>query len=451
MKKVFTIIILLATINWGQLPTNLLDNFNRADNNSVGSTPTTPNSLTWNEIETAANTSITIASNVLKLGSTTNGRDFAYVDFNGLSGYPVTLSSATGVVTWAFNFRQTRSDPSGFDGTNYGIGFVLGKTTLDVTTGTGYAVIIGQSGTSDPIRLAKFSGGLHLNSSFSNIISGNDYGAEYISVKVTYNPSGNNWSLFAESNASSFPRTDPRNTNTQIGSTTSDNTYTGSALRCLGCLWNHSTGGSDFAYFDDIYVTDPNGAIPVEIVTFTAKQQGSNVTLNWNTATEVRNHGFEIERVKSEQFSANGWSKLGFVNGNGNSNIPHDYTFTDNTVKESGKYIYRLKQIDTDGSFEYSNQIEVNVEIPKAFKLLQNTPNPFNPTTSIVYQLANTSDVTLKVYDILGNEVLTLVNEKQEAGKYEVKLDASKLSSGTYIYRLSAGSFVQTKKMILLK
>jgi len=203
--------------------------------------------------------------------------------------------------------------------------------------------------------------------------------------------------------------------------------------------------------FSDFILTDVNNPIPVEIVTFTAKQHGSNVTLNWNTATEVRNHGFEIERVKSEQLSANGWSKLGFVNGNGNSNIPHDYTFTDNTVKESGKYIYRLKQIDTDGSFEYSNQIEVNVEIPQVYSLLQNYPNPFNPVTTIQYTIAAPENVLLKIYDITGKEVLTLVNEKQEAGKYEVKLDASKLSSGTYIYRLSAGSFVQTKKMILLK
>jgi len=189
----------------------------------------------------------------------------------------------------------------------------------------------------------------------------------------------------------------------------------------------------------------PGTPLPVELTSFSAKQVGANVQLNWATATEVNSHKYVIEKS-----NFNNWSVIGEVKANGNSNSAKHYSFADK-ITTNGKFQYRLKMIDNDGSFKYSDIVEINVETPKAFELLQNSPNPFNPTTSIVYQLANTSDVTLKVYDILGNEVLTLVNEKQEAGKYEVKLDASKLSSGTYIYRLSAGSFIQTKKMILLK
>lgn len=194
-----------------------------------------------------------------------------------------------------------------------------------------------------------------------------------------------------------------------------------------------------------IIISSSDAPLPVELTSFTAKQIGTNVQLNWATATEVNSHKYVIEKSNS-----NNWSAIGEVKANGNSNSAKQYSFTDK-ITTNGKFQYRLKMIDNDGSFKYSDIVELNVETPKAFELLQNAPNPFNPTTSITYQLANASDVSLKVYDIIGNEVLTLVNEKQDAGKYEVKLDASKLASGTYVYRLSAGSFVQTKKMILLK
>jgi len=110
-----------------------------------------------------------------------------------------------------------------------------------------------------------------------------------------------------------------------------------------------------------------------------------------------------------------------------------------------------LKQIDIDGSIKYSDEVEVNVESPKEFALAQNYPNPFNPSTAISYQLSAASDVTLKVYDMLGNEAATLVNENKPAGNYEVKFDGSKLASGIYFYKLKAGNFVQTKKLILMK
>ncbi|MBX7224899.1 MAG: choice-of-anchor D domain-containing protein [Chitinophagales bacterium] len=228
--------------------TVLVDDFTRADNNSVGGG--------WTEIETVA-TGARIASNRLTMGSTTAGIEFVYQDLSALTG-PITTNGITNnsnTLTWAFNFRNTRTDPSGFDAGNYGVGFVLCKSTTATSTGNGYAVVIGQSGTTDAIRLARFTGGTNANADFTNIISGNDYGNEYISVKVTYDPSTDNWSLYAESNASAFPQSDPRSTATQIGSTTSNTTYTatGNDLKYFGGFWNHSTGASDNAIFDDIY------------------------------------------------------------------------------------------------------------------------------------------------------------------------------------------------------
>jgi hypothetical protein len=152
------------------------------------------------------------------------------------------------------------------------------------------------------------------------------------------------------------------------------------------------------------------------------------------------------------------WENIGFVNGNGTTTETQSYSFTDNNLN-SGKYIYRLKQIDFDGAFEYSNEVEVIINAPEKFELSQNYPNPFNPSTKISYSIPNviasetkqSALTTLKVYDVLGNEVAILVNEVQSSGNYEVTFNASLLSSGVYFYKLQAGSFVETKKMILMK
>ncbi|MFA6978757.1 MAG: T9SS type A sorting domain-containing protein [Ignavibacteriaceae bacterium] len=194
-----------------------------------------------------------------------------------------------------------------------------------------------------------------------------------------------------------------------------------------------------------------NGSLPVELTSFVANANGNSVLLNWNTATELNNYGFEIERtVGGGQSAVVYWEKIGFVNGSGNSNSSKDYSFSDDNIA-AGKYQYRLKQIDNDGSYEYSPEVEVEIGTPTKFSLSQNYPNPFNPSTTINYQLPISGNVTLKVFDVLGKEVTSLVNEKKEAGNYTVEFSTTNLASGTYFYRLQAGDFVQIKKMVILK
>ncbi len=191
--------------------------------------------------------------------------------------------------------------------------------------------------------------------------------------------------------------------------------------------------------------------IPVELSSFSASVNGNNVTLNWSTATETNNSGFYIERsVISNEVRNLFWESIGFVNGTGTTTEIQSYSFTDNNIS-SGNYLYRLKQIDFDGTFEYSNEVEVVINVPDKFELSQNYPNPFNPSTKISWQSPVGSWQTLKIFDILGNEVATLVNEQKPAGSYNVTFDASTLPSGIYMYKLQAGSFIETKKMILLK
>jgi len=203
-----------------------------------------------------------------------------------------------------------------------------------------------------------------------------------------------------------------------------------------------------------IFTTQITTALPVELSSFTANVlRNGGVQLDWTTETEVNNYGFEVERkVISEQLTSSNWEKIAFLEGFGNSNSPKDYSFIDRGINY-GNYAYRLKQIDNDGTFEYSDIIEVNAgNIPDGFVLEQNYPNPFNPSTVIKFALAESQQVTLNVYDILGNEIAQLFNESAEAGKvYEIEFDALYLSSGVYYYRLSTPQRSLVRKMLLLQ
>jgi len=190
-----------------------------------------------------------------------------------------------------------------------------------------------------------------------------------------------------------------------------------------------------------------NAPLPVELFSFTASVQNNIVYLNWSTETEVNNYGFEIHRLTNHT----PWQVLGFVEGNGNSNSPKEYSFIDNNLNGEGIYSYRLKQIDTDGAFEYSDVAEVLVGGPTNFSLEQNFPNPFNPATTISYSLPLKSQVELVIYNTLGESVMQLVNEEKEAGRYSVEFNATSLPSGIYFYSIQAGTFIETKKMVLMK
>jgi photosystem II stability/assembly factor-like uncharacterized protein len=187
--------------------------------------------------------------------------------------------------------------------------------------------------------------------------------------------------------------------------------------------------------------------IPVELISFDASLENDGVHLTWRTASETNNYGFDVERWGG---SDSKWMNIGFVKGSGTTTEFRAYFFIDDNITY-GKYSYRLKQIDLDGSFEYSEIVEVEVGSLIEFSLEQNYPNPFNPTTNIEYQIPEQSFVTLKIYDVLGNEIAALVSDEKPIGSYEVEFKATGLPSGIYFYRLITGNFIQTKKMVLLK
>lgn len=206
-------------------------------------------------------------------------------------------------------------------------------------------------------------------------------------------------------------------------------------------------------YVDDIAVI-AYVPIPVELTFFAAAAINGKVHLEWSTASELNNHGFEIQRASNpvDQFGKKNWYTIGFVEGAGTTTESKNYSFIDKNPLDGVSY-YRLKQIDLDGSFRYYDEVLIEDAMPVEYELSQNYPNPFNPGTVINYSLAKPGNVEIKVFDILGAEVATLVSEYKEAGKHKVELNADdlKLGSGVYLYSIKSGSFSQTRKMVVLK
>ncbi len=222
-----------------------------------------------------------------------------------------------------------------------------------------------------------------------------------------------------------------------------------------GSGWYTTTPGTswnlDAATDMSAMINGDDNIVPVEFVSFLANTTGANVNLTWTTATETNNQGFEIQR------SSNGteYGTIGYIQGHGTTAETQNYNYTDRDVAV-GSYTYRLKQVDFNGTYQYSSTIDVDMVAPKEYSLDQNYPNPFNPSTKINFSLATDSRVSLKIFNILGQEVMTLINGNLVAGGHEVKFDASGLNSGIYFYRLDAtgvngNNFSDVKKMILNK
>jgi|GEM_PF-1377004 len=219
----------------------------------------------------------------------------------------------------------------------------------------------------------------------------------------------------------------------------------------------HRTGLTSFSEFG-IGGTSDN-PLPVELSSFSSSVSVRDVLLRWETKTEINSYLFEIERTqfttRTDNPSLINWEKVGEVVASGNSNVPRSYSFNDNRLN-SGKYKYRLKIIDNDGSFSYSNLLDSEILPPETFNLSQNYPNPFNPATTIEYQLPAVSKIRLDVYSITGSLVTTLVDEIQPEGFYSIVFNGTNYPSGVYFYRMfamddSGNKIIQTKRMILMK
>jgi len=232
----------------------------------------------------------------------------------------------------------------------------------------------------------------------------------------------------------------------------------------LNLAWRIPGGGGEdstavYAYIGDsvtnitnegtFEIDTTNIILPVELNSFSSAVVRNDVLLNWSTASELNNSGFDIERAFADNID--NWEKVGYVKGNGSSDLAHNYSFEDKGLN-SGKYVYRLKQTDFNGNYEYFNLAnEVFIGIPVDFNLKQNYPNPFNPSTKIDFDIPSDANASLKIYNSGGKEIQSLVNGFLNSGYYSIQFDASSLPSGVYYYRLESGNFTSTKKLVLLK
>ena len=327
---------------------------------------------------------------------------------------------------WVYDFFLAKIDPDG--------NFVwvreipAGNISGDATVGkAGYLWY----GGNDHVYLSGF---MRNSLNFGNGVLLNSFGSNDVMV-LKYSADGEIiWGINAGGNG--------LNEGSSITADAKGNCYVSGRVGSNSVFGNINPGGDNFNLFIAKITDEP---IPVELISFTGHFINEGIKLHWTTSSEKNNYGFEIERTQNSK-----WEVIGFAEGNGTTAGQNNYSFTDQDIS-SGIYKYRLKQIDFDGTFEYSNIIEVEIEIPEKFKLFQNYPNPFNPTTVISWQSPVSSHQTLKVYDLLGREVASLVDEFKPAGSYEVEFDASGLNSGVYYYKLKTDFFTGVKKLMLIK
>ncbi|MEW6703069.1 MAG: T9SS type A sorting domain-containing protein [Bacteroidota bacterium] len=400
----------------------------------------TPNSGQWNAISTSgAGTTVSISNNALvftrtlaNVGSFSRTTDFSPMPTGMVYQFVITVSGNTVAKTNAAVFQ---------------IGSGFGTTNVRQANADTYAWI--------GINLTVIDGTFQLRDISSSTSSSDLSGSQLVTwhlnnsgTPVTYTAPDGNPETVANDTYDLWAGT--TKIFNDLGVVTS--TQNMSDLKFVYDGANDSTVVGSIILDNFLIYGATDGSLPVQLTSFNANIIGNKVQLNWQTATEVSNYGFDIERafVETQHAASLRWEKIGFVQGNGNSSSPKNYLFTDEP-KEGKEFKYRLKQIDFDGSFEYSKETFVTLENLTRFVLEQNYPNPFNPVTKISYSIPQRVNVKLRVYDILAKEVAELVNNTQEAGRYEVTFDGSNLPSGVYFYKLEAGRFVEVRKLLLIK
>jgi hypothetical protein len=360
------------------------------------------------------------------------------------------LSLSGGKITLGSNNLTAAGSVSGAGSANYVVtdgtgGLIRNVDASDVSFPVGYTdsytpVVLNNSGTADNFSVSvknSFDNAPYTNEVVTKqwTITENTPGGSAATVKLQWNSADEN-PLFVRTNPVFVGR------------------YTGSVWEEKSASYADLGGGvytalaGDFTEFSPFTVGNMP-ALPVELSLFTAYINGRDVCLNWSTKTEKNSNKFEIERLENLS-----WINIGSVKASVLSNSPKHYSYIDKNL-QTGKYQYRIKMVDNDGSFKYSKIVEAQVSLPRSFNLSQNYPNPFNPETNIRFDIPKASNVNISIYNITGQKVVTLLNEYMEPGFYQRSFSSHindvNISSGTYFYILKAGDINIVKKMILMK
>lgn len=384
-------------------------------------------------LKTSAN-GIEMSSDTIMIMIGTPEYIFADTTNNISSIWTVAASPATR--QWGTTTTYFYSAPNSY--TDSPVGNYVSNATVSLTT-------------TNPIDLSNYSNPFLSFWTRYEIESGWDCGVVLASSNngTTWIPLTGNYTVLASGNGKQTPAGMPVYDNLRdswVKEEISLAQFGGSQVKLRFELRTDTSIEKDGWYIDDIGIF-VYSAVPVELVNFTTEVSDKRIQLNWETASEVNNKGFEIQKATDPV----NWNTIGFVEGAGTSTEKINYTFADDKPV-NGRANYRLKQVDFDGTFRIYGPVEVDFSGVSTYSLEQNYPNPFNPTTVINYQLPVDGFVSLKVFDVLGREVASLINnEWKETGVYEITFDASNLASGMYVYKLISGSFTSTKKMMLLR
>ena len=400
-------------------------------------------------------------------GATANagGWVYAYVNTSGFSlPYAQILSSNSGPVTWTFNIKSNRPDLAGFATNNYGLAFILGGTTSSpFNTGSGYALVLGNTQTPDPFRLAKYNNGLSGN--LTDLITGWDnVGTNFYSIKVIYDPADNTWELLVrDDGASGF--SDPTQGILISQGTAIDNAYADVALAYAGGYWAGYTAVSQLAYIDNISVlvspSDPT--VPVELSSFTASVIAQDhVQLNWTTQTETNLLGYYLYRGLGGEL-ANAEQIPSLINAT-NTSQTTEYSFADREVQAGNTYHYWLQNLDLNGESDFHGPISVTIPDNGDFtpeyilntQLLPAYPNPFGRSTGtrFHYTLKAGGTVRIEVFNLKGQKVWSAVRQHAKAGDFHLywsgtDITGNPLGSGIYHYRLTCGNWRADRKVVL--
>ncbi len=369
-------------------------------------------------------------------------------------GYPYVSGNAATLTTSGEDLYVNFANPGPSSGDVY-MAFMLDVTAAQ--TGDYFIALSAASAQTnyyDRIHLKSSGAGYLIGVSKSNEVSGGAvYGTTELTFDQTYlivtkyvfNPdSANDDAISIFVLTSDIPAIEP--SNPEIDSYVNTTKTDISDISTVTLRQGNSSNAASLV-IDGIRIgTTWNDVVPVELTSFTASVSNNSVTLNWKTATETNNRGFSVQR----KTNGSAWTNVSFVTGNGTTTQPHEYSYVDNNL-ETGRYSYRLKQVDMDGSYEYSNVAEASVDAPAKFNLAQNYPNPFNPTTKIDFTVPSNSNVKLTVYNVLGQQIVVLVNGFLKSGSHSVDFNAVGLNSGLYFYKLESNGVSLVKKMMLVK
>jgi len=415
-------VALSASVAYGQFNIIVEDDFTRPP--TTTELGTTMNGLSW--FEGGGLRGFVSGDELVFPSEGVTDRDWAFVNLTSVSPFYVsTMTDNTAPIVWTFNMQSDAASLSGVGTSQNGMAYVLASNNQNFESGNGYAVVLGNPGSLDRLRLVKYNDGLDNGTNLTNIVKGGDFLNEYLAVKVIYDPVSDNWTLQYASSDVSFP--DPGTASYSTIGSSVDNTYTGSSgFLYTGPMYSHSALTSEMR-FDNLLIIQ-EWVLPITLETFEAYVAENDVTLNWVTGTEINNDFFTLEHsMDGSHFEA-----IGTIAGNGTTTDAHQYSFLHEDLF-AGTHYYRLVQNDYNGLQHFSNVI--TARISAGFAHTSVSPNPVFDVMQVSLVQSAAQEGTIYIMNLQG-QVIMQQDVSLKTGQQVITLNTGDLDAGTYLMQL---------------